>query len=215
MLPHRIRLRGPWTATNAAGASLTLRAPQEWDRAARLGDGALRLTRTFGWMAALAPHERLWLLVDLRPDGGRLILNGRDWPLAAGDTAIPLAEPLQERNELMIDVAHVAPESPLSLEVGLEVRGQAWLDGLAAERVGDMLRLVGTLRGQADDPLDLYAILHRRVALHASVRADGADAPLDLHSPAIEAGAWAEVARVELMRGAAVWHAAELPVRGS
>src|SRR5262249_22662099 len=57
MLPHRIRLRGPWQVES----SRTIRLPDEWHA---LGAEPACLIRSFGWPNPLAAHERVWLLLD-------------------------------------------------------------------------------------------------------------------------------------------------------
>lgn len=207
MLPHRIRLRGPWTVTpTAGGSSRVVKLPAQWDLVTGERSG-VRLTRHFGWPAALQPHERVWIIINGVTAPCTIRLNDQTLGPVDGTFAEwEMTGLLQERNDLSITLS-AAPRGAVWDEVAVEVRGQAWLDSLAVERRDSHLVLSGQVRGQANNRLDLYAILDRRTIAQASVAAGSAfrleSEPLS--SPGGEL-------RIELMDAAAVWHVAELPL---
>lgn len=194
MLPHRIRLRGPWQA-----GELTVRLPEEFDRVAR----PATLTRHFGWPSPLAPHERVWLVFDNLAVPCEAWLNDDPLGWLAEYDITPL---LRERNELRVDL----PAGARWDEAALDVRGQAWLSELRATRRDDRLILRGRLNGTADGRLDLYAILNRRTVIQAAFDANGQT--FELASDALPGELGQPTVRVELMSGAAVWHAADIPL---
>jgi hypothetical protein len=196
MLPHRIRLRGPWQA-----GALTVRVPEQL---AELAPQAVTLTRHFGWPSPLAAHERVWLVFHALTMPCEAWLN--DQPLGNIGHEIEVTSLLRERNELRVDL----PANTRWDEVALEVRGQAWLSELTATRRDDRLILRGRLNGTAGGRLDLYAILDRRTAIQAALDALG---PFELTSEPLEH--WTDEAHVELVQGSTIWHAADLPVAES
>jgi hypothetical protein len=193
MLPHRIRLRGPWQA-----GALTVRLPEQF---AQLPRQPVTLTRHFGWPAPLGAHERVWLIFDQLTTACDARLN--DQPLGIVEREFEITPLLRERNELRIDL----PAGARWDEIAIEVRGQAWLSDVSARRHGERLILRGRLDGTADGRLDLYAIMERRTAIQAALDAPG---PFELTSEPVEH--WATEAHVELVHGSTVWHAADVPV---
>lgn len=197
MLPHRIRLRGPWQA-----GSLSVRLPDEFDRLAR----PVTVIRNFGWPAPLAAHERVWLVLEGLTVPCQASLNGQPLPSAIECDVTPL---LRERNELRIELSAGARWD----ETALEVRAQAWLLGLKAARSEDRLTITGRLDGTAAAPLDLYAILNRRTVIQAALDANGQS--FALVSEPLPAELWQATVRVECMCGAVVWHTADIPITGT
>src|SRR6266404_1505748 len=151
MYPHRIRLRGPWdceplarlafdadgTARETDGplpAKTRMTIPCRWGEG-RLGDfsGRVRFRRSFGWLANLAPHERVWLTfggVDGSAEvcfNGRLLGTHRD-PVAPFEFEVTSL--LQPRNELTVLVEASGGSGGLWGEVALEVRCLAYLRSL-------------------------------------------------------------------------------------
>jgi hypothetical protein len=119
---------------------------------------------------------------------------------------------LQDRNELRIELN--APECKIDGEVALEIRGQAWLSGLAAQLRGEMLTVRGTLHGQADEPLDLYAIMGRFTVLQKRIEASPGGQPFEFNSEPLPPDRIKAAVRVELVCGSNIWHSAEAPVAG-
>lgn len=198
MLPHRIRLRGPWQA-----GPLTLRLPDEFDQ---LAGRTATLTRHFGWPSPLAPHERVWLVLDGLTARCEAWLNDQRLDALQPPVERDITSLLRERNELRIDV----PAGTRWDEAALEVRAQAWLSRLSARRHQDRLVVRGRLNGTADGRLDLYAILNRRTVMQTALEPNGRW--FELSSEPLPAELWEPTVHVELMSGAAVWHAADIPL---
>ena len=59
MYPHQIRLRDPWECEPLSDSS-----------------GRIRFHRRFRWVAALAPHERVWLTFAGADGSAEVTLNG-------------------------------------------------------------------------------------------------------------------------------------------
>ena len=202
MLPHRIRLRGPWQI----GSSRTIRLPDDW---ATLGDQSARLVRHFGWPNPLAEHERVWIVLDglTAPCVGAL--NDQSLGTLRPPVERDITSLLRERNELHL----VLPAGARWDEAAVEVRGQAWLSELGAERRGEALVVRGRLNGTADGPLDLYAILDRRTVIQATF--DDTGRSFELTSEPIAPESRASDLRIELVHGSTVWHAADVPIAES
>jgi len=205
MLPHRIRLRGPWQIISGPSAQ-SLRLPEDWHA---LGDRSARLTRHFGWPAPLAANERVWLVFDglTAPCGASL--NGQ--PISPLSPELDITPLLRERNELQLDLSPGA----CWREAALEVRAQAWLSGLGAERRDDRLTVRGRLNGTADTKLDLYAILERRTVIQAALDAGAVGQLFELTSSSVLPQDWRPTVHVELVCGSTIWHAADVPIRES
>src|SRR5205823_3112882 len=97
-------------------------------------------------------------------------------------------------------------------EVALEIRGQAWLGDLSADIRDGRIELRGTVRGQADGPLDLYAILGRFTVIQARVEASKASCSFVAVSDPLPPEPLEPVLKAELVSGSNVLHAAEVPL---
>jgi len=212
MYPHRIRLRGPWQATSISPsgpiAATTVRMPCRLDDVWPGFHGTVQLIRPFGRPRRLDDYERIWLTVAGITGHADVFLN--DEPLGHWDAAPFEAEVtgrLRERNELAVSLQCTEPGSGLWGDVALEIRCRAWLRGTTAIARAGVLRVSGEAVGNADRPLDLYAILGRTTAIQAVVTPCEAGTPFALTSAPISAEAERESAvRVELVAGAVAWH---------
>src|SRR5262249_8750819 len=95
-------------------------------------------------------------------------------------------------------------------EVALEVRCLAYLRGVAIHRVGGRLEVTGEVVGQAEGPLELYAVVGRRPVGRLVVKAAPAGGPFVL------VGEWPDlppdeppVVRVELVCVSNPWYTIE------
>lgn len=153
---HSIRLRSPWelelvpspapppgmqsVATSGSSVQLSRRArievPGNWHAAVPAGwQGSVRLRRRFQRPAALAPHERVFLVVEAMEPQGRLSLNGISLGLVPYDTLpaeFDITSQLAARNEIVIELepGGCTPASTQQLggqlgEVRLEIRSTA------------------------------------------------------------------------------------------
>lgn len=215
MLPHRIRLRGPWNLVSLVepGESRIVRLPENW---CELGVGVFRFSRHFGGLPRLDAHERCWILLSDATGVCSIALNEHALN-AAGENRemeFDVTQHLHDRNTLSIEAATDGAK-PAWSECQLEIRGQVWLSNLIAMRYGNNLILRGTTRGTADDALDLYAILDRQTVLTASIRPEHDRRAFEFTSAAVDSAEWPLSVRVELIRGSAIWHAADVPLTGS
>src|SRR5205823_2629757 len=124
MLPHRIRLRGPWQVLSEGSVQL-VRLPDDWGA---VGSGPVTLARHFGWPNPLAEHERVWLVLDGLTAACEATLNDHALERLRPPVERDITPLLRERNELRIELAEGARWD----EAALEVRGQAWLSELGA-----------------------------------------------------------------------------------
>jgi hypothetical protein len=221
MLPHRIRLRGPWVVTPTDDRDTppaVLKMPAPWRDLNPL-TGPVCFTRSFGSPAKLEPHERVWLLITGIRGSWIASLNGRQlghWVglTPPGSLELDISTLLSERNELGLQIETGAADAQTWSEVALEIRGLAWLDNLVARRQGDGLLACGLVRGPAGIDLDLYAIMGRRVAWQGRVCSQPEGTPFEIELAPIPAADASLSLHVELMHGGAVWHAANLVVEG-
>jgi hypothetical protein len=225
MLPHRIRLRGPWELTplkRADGSEanlppLTAHMPVLWHECGLAGfAGRVRHTRRFGAPRKLDSFERVWLTFGGISGRSEIWLNDERlgaWPAGSSPFEMEITEKLRDRNELRVEIE--ADESGgMPGESALEIRGQAWLADLLVEMTGERIRIRGAVRGQAEGPLDLYAIWGRATVIQARVEASTAGQPFDLVSDSIPARDASGAVTIELVSGSSVWHSVEVPLTG-
>ncbi len=220
MYPHRIRLRGPWCYAPLAGSLPTgvMRLPCRWrDGGLDEFSGKVRFTRHFGSPRRLDPYERVWLTVAGVSGSCEIDLNdkfvghrqGIDHPVE-----FPITDLIRPRNTLTITV-EADSNGGIWGEVALEIRAAAWLSDVTVEAWSEgengFLRLRAAVRGEAERPLDLYAILGRSTALQAAVSAGQS---FELVSEPLPPERWREerAVCVELMNGASAWCTLELPI---
>jgi hypothetical protein len=227
MYPHRIRLRGPWyylplrgvlrqadgSVTSISDGDLplgTVKLPCRWGD---VGFGALagtvRFIRHFGLPRQLDPHERVWLEFTNSNAIRQVSLNAEVLP-GRGDPDVEITARLKPRNELAIVISEDDPLAPAVGDVTLEIRATAWLASLHAELVTGRLRISGDVRGHAERPLDLYAILDRGTVAQATT---GTGLPFELSADQLPAGlSPGRTVRVELLNGGRTWYTADVPI---
>src|SRR5262245_46475366 len=167
MLPHRIRLRGPWELmplVRADGSKanlppLTAHMPALWRECGLTHfAGTVRHTRRFGAPRKRDSFERVWLAFDAIAGRSEIWLNDEPlgtWPGGSTPFELEITSRLRERNELRAEIES-DENGGMAGEVVLEIRGRAWLAALHAELSGERIRVRGVVRGQAEGPLDLY-----------------------------------------------------------
>ena len=96
-------------------------------------------------------------------------------------------------------------------EVALEIRGQAWLANVAATMAGGRVTIRGVLKGQADAPLDLYAIMGRFTVIQKRIEASPPGRPFEFTSEPLPAGQLESTVRIELVQGSNILDAVETP----
>src|SRR5262245_61158249 len=100
MLPHRIRLRGPWQILSDDGTR-TVRLPEDWSA---VGNERTTLARQFGWPNPLTPYERVWLLLNGLTAPCTATLNERSLGSLEPPVERDITHLLRERNELLVDL---------------------------------------------------------------------------------------------------------------
>jgi hypothetical protein len=184
--PHRIRLRGPWRSEPA-------------------GEG-IRWVRGFGYPGRIDADERVWLTVAGVMGRVDVSLNGEALGSHEGATAFEsdVTSRLRPRNELALRVTNGGESIG---DVALEIRKTAYIRRVQAKAEGPRIRIRGEVIGGAERPLELYVLL------------DGHTAHYGMVDPAMEGRVFdvmiegsGQQVRVELVDGASVWYAIELPV---
>jgi hypothetical protein len=216
MLPHRIRLRGPWRvwpivagdAGPRPSPERTIKMPTGWDRIG-LGDfhGTVRFSRSFGCPRHIDPDERAWLIIEDVSRNCVVSLNGMTIGAWSSDkiAEVDVTESLRERNELRLELPAGDRGMPWT-EAALEFRGQAWLQRLSVRRIGERLELAGTVMGQTENALDLYAVLGRTPVIHTKVQAGPNGRSFRVASGPLFDREWPLSVLVELVHESAVWH---------
>jgi hypothetical protein len=221
--PHRIRLRGPWECEpQGAGAEppRRLALPCSWGETGLADFTVLvRFRRRFGYPGRIDSFERVWLTFAGVPAAALVTLNSQalgrhasaDGPFEHEVTAL-----LGLRNELVVDVEVPAGNAGDWGEVALEVRRtaflrdvRAWLSGSATVR----LHVAGTVIGTSEQPLDLYLLLGGRNVHDAQVGAAPEGLAFHVVSEPLPVGEGVTaVVRVDLVSGAVIWYAVEVPL---
>lgn len=223
MLPHRIRLRGPWELTplkRVDGSEtnwppFTAPMPARWRECGLTGfSGKVRHTRRFGMPRQIDSFERVWLTLDGISGHSEIWLNDErlgEWPNGSTPFDVEITRRLRERNELRVEID--ADESGgMPGEAALEIRGQAWLDGLKARLIDGRLSVRGRVNGQADGPLDLYAIMGRSCVLQKRIETSSLGNSFEFDTGAPPTENLESVVRIELVSGSQVLHAELVPV---
>src|SRR5258706_12142264 len=137
MLPHRIRLRGPWALTpiNCADPThaelpspLIARMPARWSQCG-LADfiGRVRQVRRFGLPRKLDPGERVWLAFDGISGRTDAWLNDEllgTWQDGGSPFEVEVTGRLHSRNELRLEIETENSGGGMWADVAIEIRGQ-------------------------------------------------------------------------------------------
>lgn len=214
MLPHPIRLRGPWLIeahTQTRMQAVLPATPAELGLASALG-GSWQLTRRFGLPRTLDAHESVWLCAQGIQRLLGLKLNEQVYDVRADDVIeIELGHSLKVRNELIITISPTAPQTPVFRSVELVIRGRAFLRQLQAERQGQCVRVSGQVVGPTKKHLEVYVIAQRHTVAHLPVSAEPDGWALSLMTDPIPDGVdWVQV---ELVCVTSVWHSQEVLIR--
>lgn len=212
MLPHRIRLRGPWVLAVGGQTGRTIHLGRE-----DLPTGPFQVAewrRSFGQPRRLDAHERVWLCLDKPRCPALLTLNGEFLGgVSAGELwERDMTERLLPSNQLLIEQR----EGPLGWQdVFLEIRALAYLEQLTVIQSdvgsGDG-EIRGTIRGPEGLSLELYVLAERHCLTHQTIRLTAAATnfriavPFGERPPGSSKPGW----RVELVSGSIPWHVAEV-----
>jgi hypothetical protein len=214
MYPHRIRLRGPWEAEplDPPGPERRVTLPA---RVAECGLGDARrvlFRRRFGRPRQIDAHERAWLIGEGLSGHAGFQLNGQSLGEHAGDAgpfAFPMTDLLAERNELAIELTADGPGGGLWGDVAIEIRCRAYLQDVRTAVVdGFRVRISGEVVGEADGPLDVYALADER-----TIGYQLCSAGTSFEIVTDELTTMPPEVRVELVNGAVNWWTVDLAVR--
>jgi hypothetical protein len=215
MYPHRIRLRDPWDAEPLDPHGETRRVVMP----ARFGECGLgeyrkvRFSRRFGRPRQIDGHERVWLVGEGLEGQAEISLNARHLVAHCGCDGpfeIPVSDLLTERNELAIEIEVGEPGGGLWGDVALEIRCRAYLKNMQLESAGDgnRLRVTGDVAGDADGPLEVYALADgMTIGYRMCSAGDRVELLIDDLPQAPSR------IRVELVNGAVIWFAEEILIR--
>jgi hypothetical protein len=184
--------------------------------------GPILLRRRFGRPRQLDAHEHVWLTIAGMAGELSISLNGQPLGTAAacsGSAEFEVTHLLHERNEVTIEVRTAPPAADRWGDVALEVRCPAYLRSVRTEMEsaedGQRLHVRGEVVGAAEGLLELYVLANRAVVAYLTVEADPAGqafhvcsefVPLAVLHPGVD-----PAVRVELVCGAVVWYAVDLP----
>jgi hypothetical protein len=184
-----------------------------------LGDfaGRVRFVRRFGWLANVAPHERVWLTFGAVDGTAEVCLNGRFLGTHRAPSTpfeFEVTSLLRPRNELIVVIEASGGSGGLCGEVALEVRCTAYLRAvqwrMSTEGKRAVLHVSGEIVGVAGHPLELYALFDGSTAIYSTVEPSPTGQPFSLTSEQINHDAAREHAvRIELVNGAVRWYCIE------
>jgi hypothetical protein len=216
MLPHSIRLRGPWQVQIEPQPAVQVvlpATPAELGLAAAVGS-VWRLLRRFGLPRTLDPHESVWLCLQQVQGLLSLKVNDQSYDCPAEELIeIELGHALNPRNSLSLEVRPTDPHQPIFSTVELSIRGRVRLRQLRAERAADGVAVAvsGQVVGPATEHLEVYVLAQRQTVAHRPVSADPQGVAFavltDPLPPAVDR------VRVELVCVSSVWHSQELLIR--
>jgi hypothetical protein len=179
--PHRIRLRGPWSA--------------------ELVSGGVRFRRRFGFPGRIDDFERVWLTFAGVPGAAEAWLNGvRLGPRPGGDFEHEITKLLRPRNEVVVEV-----QGDSCGAVALEIRRAAFLRGLHAEVTATELTVQGEAVGVSERPLELYVVCDRYSVAYEIVTPTPQGTPFRL-TAVLPAASPVVAVKVDLVDGATIWY---------
>jgi hypothetical protein len=181
--------------------------PASWEDIGLTGfTGRVRFRRRFGYPGQIDAHERVWLTLTGVTAGIAVWLNGTPLALAvAGILECDVTALLQPRNVLDLVLESYVVDAGPWMEIALEIRCTAYLQGVQARREGKRVCVGGLVVGTAERDLELYLLADRHTLAYATVEADPAGKPFELVGD-LEAQAPSPTLRVELVNVATVWY---------
>lgn len=213
MYPHRIRLRGPWECEIPGQAPRRVTMPGGWADAGLAGyRGSARFLRKFGYPGKADPEfEHIWLTCDGCHGCMEVRLNGTSLSPVNGESfAFDVTALMSERNQLEVTIDGQSDDAGLWGEVALEIRKDAYLANVQAQRQGSNLRITGDVVGIAPTPLEMYTLLDNRHADYRTIAPCPQGTPFQIELADVPSTC--ESVRVELVHISAIWYVVELPV---
>jgi hypothetical protein len=173
--------------------------------------GRVRWRRRFGYPGQIDDFERVWLTFSGVEGSAEISLNHQYLgSVTQGSFEVDATRWLRDRNQLEVLMEAASDAAGLTGEVALEIRCAAFLRGVHARIDKQGLHVAGTVVGECDGPLELYAIAGRRPIGYATVSAAPQGQPFHLISDATGALPAQGTVRVELVHVATVWYAIDL-----
>jgi hypothetical protein len=174
--------------------------------------GLARFTRKFGYPGKADPEfEHIWLTCEGCTDGADVRLNDTLLGQATGSSfAFDVTSLMTDRNRLEVMIDGQSDDAGLWGEVALEIRKDAYLANVHAERQGSNLRITGDAVGIALQPLEMYTLLDNRNADYRTIAPCPAGTPFRIELADVPSVC--ESVRVELVHISSIWYVAELPV---
>jgi hypothetical protein len=229
MYPHRIRLRGPWEIEAPDGSARSVKFPIRWsdcvderrglsppethgDRLFPVGinatarqDGPTIARRSFGSPSRIDAHERVWLVGEGL--AGAIAISLNDRRLGDFDSAtfgVDVTRLLGARNRLELRLGPATREVVEPIDVALEVRASAWLEGLRLRR-DDGTWLEGLVVGESAEPLEIHVVADRHGCGDETTTASLAGTPFQLRLDRE-----VDAVRVELIHVSSIWWAEDV-----
>jgi hypothetical protein len=215
MYPHRIRLRGPWECeplesidVRSLPSPRRLTMPCRWAEAGWIDfAGRALCRRRFGYPGRIDAHERIWLTFAGISSRAEVTLNqqrlgGHE---GEGPFEFEITSLLRQRNELVVLIESADAQGGLWGEVALEIRSTAFLREVRFWDNEGRIHVSGEVVGSSERPLDLYVLRQNSTVAYMLVEAGR---PFFVTGESLPGPG---PVRVELVDGATVWYAVELP----
>ena len=163
------------------------------------------MRRSFGSPSRIDAYERVWLIAEGL--AGRVEASLNDRPLGEFDRAtfgVDVTSLLGARNRLELRLGPATREVVEPIDVALEVRASAWLEGLRLRRE-DVTWLEGLVVGESAEPLEIHVVADRHGCGDQTTTASLSGTPFRLRLDRD-----VDAVRVELIHVASIWWAADV-----
>ncbi|MBX9652779.1 hypothetical protein K2Y11_04090 [bacterium] len=198
MLPHIIRLHGPWQVGNPPGDTWigTIDIPGTISVADEQGTS---LRRPFQWVAPLQADEKVSLLLEGITPSARVMLNGEEIGSTSGTWdahRFDVTDKLKPRNELILhfesgfDRAGIRRQVILSVESALAIVMSAkwnWNEPTEANALHAQIQLHSS---SPPMPVEILIDVNGANVLRQSFSLEGYDQTIDLSAGPIEVDPW-------------------------
>lgn len=198
MLPHIIRLHGPWQVGNPSGDTWigTIDIPGTISVA---DEQEALLRRPFQWVAPLQADEKVSLLLEGITPSARVMLNGEEIGSTSGTWdahRFDVTDKLKPRNELILhfesgfDRAGIRRQVILSVESALAIVMSAkwnWNEPTEANALHAQIQLHSS---SPPMPVEILIDVNGANVLRQSFSLDGYDQTIDLSAGPIEVDPW-------------------------
>lgn len=168
-----------------------------------------RFYRKFGRPRQLDSWERVWLIGEGVEGAAEFWINGHSVGRQEnGAFAFPVTEAIDQRNELIAEVAVQNPTGGLWGEICLEVRCSAYLQDVRAAIDDGRIVIRGSVAGTADQALELYALCNNHSIGYGRAEAGTL---FELRTDPVD-GKLPNTIRIDLVNRSVIWYSLEVPV---